>query len=181
MNQDGLLTGLLITIALTAFPVHALGQLTAQMRPVHGASQASPWNGQIELVLENTGDRPVEVVMEDLPYTVPRSGTIRPMLTVSSHGEEADFTGRIVDFFDKDVATVAIAPGRAMTLRFNVYRSYRLQTGRTYTIAFRSPIRYLDRPSSEFILVSRQDLVAVMKEAQVNPLFVRTPRDPTDR
>lgn len=104
---------LVIAITTSTYPVHALGHLTVEMRSAYRAPVATtPFQtGEIELILKNTGDRLIEVVMEDLPYTVPKTGTTRPMFLVSSDGQEAKFTGRMINFSDKDVTTVSIAPG----------------------------------------------------------------------
>lgn len=180
MNMDRLLRIFIFPTILTAFalPAHALGHLSAQMRLTHEAPHTQPpfKSGEIELTLRNTGDMLIEVVMDDLPYTNSRTGTTRPMFVVSSDGTEAGFTGRIVDYIDKDVSTTAIAPGREVKIRFNIYRSYRLEAEKTYTVEFRSPIRYLNRPSGDFTIASRLDLLPIMEKAHVNPLVIRPPR-----
>lgn len=179
MNRIVLFVLVVSMLVVSTPSAYALGRLVAEIRLVSKTSPdlGPPKSGEMELVLTNTGDRPVEVVMEDLPYTTPKTGTTRPMFIVSSDDAEAPFIGRVIDFHDKDVTTISIETGRTTRLRFNIHRSYRMEAGKTYTVSLRSSIRYLDRPSREFVFTTRQDLLPLMKAADVPPVVISTPRD----
>lgn len=153
------------------------GALRAELRPAQATALDSGalQSGELELVLSNTGDRSIEVLMIDLPYAAPKTGAMGPLLSVSSDGVEADFVGIVVNYSDEEVATVSIAPGSVLSIRFDIYRSYVITGGKSYTVSFRSPVRYLDRPSRNFNFTSRRDLEAVVNKVVVDPLTIRTP------
>ncbi len=173
------LAGTLAMISFTTVttPAHALGNLSVEMRQAKSAVLAAdPFrSGELEVVLRNTGDTAIEVMQEDLPYTAQKTGATGPKFDVTSNGEAAQFTGPFIDYFDKDVTTDVIAPGGSKVMRFNIYRGYAMKPGRNYEIAFRSPIRYLDRPSKMFRITRRLDLLPVMKSIRVAPLKMLTP------
>src|SRR5690606_14930607 len=131
---------ILLMVALYSSNVSAA--LGDELRPASATVPGSGelQSGELELVLSNTGSRPITVLMVDLPYAVPRTGAVNPLLSVSSDGVEADFVGIVVNYSDDEVATASIAAGSVLSIRFDIYRSYAMSGGKTYTVSFRSPI-----------------------------------------
>lgn len=111
----------------------------------------------VELRIENTGDRSIEIRDINLPATQ-REGYLTQDIfdVVDEAGKHAAYKGIIVDFIsvEKD-SYLALKSGQRKIYKVDIAKNYALEGDRVYSVKIKHSLSYLDRPINQ---VLAQDL-----------------------
>lgn len=155
-----------------AASLQAAGRLAVELRQAddRSGSYQSLGDGTIELVLKNEGDRTIEVLKGDIPEINKRGElTLGVLQVVDADGNEVRYRGIIVDYDESLLRTLRIPPKQTMVTQISLVRNYAVAADHAYSVSLNRPVRYLDRPRELVADASKENLIALMKMAEVPP------------
>ncbi|MBB1061297.1 M35 family metallo-endopeptidase [Marilutibacter spongiae] len=131
----------------------------------HG-SRLDAGAGKVEVVLLNTGDQSIDVVLPTIP-SVTGNGFLTNNLfeVIADDGVRASYIGIDLVSASLEGPYVTIAPGESRVYLVSIRDNYRVRAGGKYDVKLR-PVRYLRRPRASYMQTSAQDIRALLSESQ---------------
>ena len=132
--------------AMLATNVHAEGRLEIELRYPAGLSdrRSDGGTGAIEVVLRNSGDRPVGVSPRELPFVNREGRLTHDFFKVDDGGGRVGYRGIYVEYSTGDPESyVELTPGQAKVYPVDLVKSYAVEAGGIYDVSVAQPVNYL--------------------------------------